>query len=62
MKKADRNECYWYLRYGKIKTGCQVMTEFQCNRKGKCGFFETPEEYEERQRDFADRHGTTKGY
>ena len=62
IEKQDKNLCHWFKKYGRVTDGCKIMTCFQCEKTGKCSFYETPEEYEARQRAFADRHGTTEGF
>lgn len=54
---AVKEECIWWKLRVKGQHGCKALTELQCKRKGKCSFFETETEYNERQEDFKLRHG-----
>lgn len=58
MQSQAKTKCYWFIKYGRVKDGCKIMTSLQCEKKGKCSFHETPQEFEARQADFAERHGT----
>lgn len=60
IKRQDKTKCYWFIKYGRVVNGCKIMVCLQCEKTGKCTFFETPQEYEARQTSFANRHGTTE--
>lgn len=53
-----REDCYWYGRKASNQRGCGLLTRLQCKVNGRCSFYETVNEYEERQRDFENRNGS----
>lgn len=55
--KVVKENCYHFKHRAKSKSGCRALTTLMCDKKGKCGFFETVYSYEKRQRDFKARHG-----
>lgn len=54
--KVDKNTCVWFKKKIGIKNGCYTMTELQCEKNGKCSFYETPDEYESRQANFMEKY------
>jgi len=53
--KAIKFKCYWFQKYGIVRNGCKILTELQCDKRGKCTFCETEAEYEARQANFKKR-------
>jgi hypothetical protein len=56
-KKPIKEDCYHYKHRSKGKSGCKALCELQCAIRGKCGFYETEEEYNARQEDFKIKYG-----
>ena len=54
MKKE---ECYWFKTYGKLKNGCRILTDLQCEKNGKCSFCETEAQLKARIAEFEKKHG-----
>lgn len=59
MKVPDGvyKDCHWWsLRRPSHLEGCAVLTCLLCAIRGKCSFYETNEQYRERQDNFARKH------
>lgn len=57
MRKED---CYWFKTYGRVKNGCRILTDLQCEKTGKCSFYETTVEFKTRIAKFNEKHGTVE--
>lgn len=53
----DPEKCHWYKTHGRTKEGCHILTARQCEKKGKCSFYETELEFQKRQVNFKEKHG-----
>ena len=54
MRKED---CYWFKTYGRLKNGCKILTDLQCEKTGKCTFGETEAQHKARIAAFEKKHG-----
>ena len=57
MKVDNKENCHWWSKGGATKDGCKLMTSRQCEKNGKCSFYETTIEFQKRQQAFRERHG-----
>ena len=55
--KANKNTCRWFRS---DKNACGVLNQLVCDRRRKCSFYETAEDFQKRQIDFNERHGITE--
>lgn len=44
-RKPVKEDCFWYSSF---RDSCGALNCLQCDINGRCSFFETPEEYRER--------------
>lgn len=51
----DKNKCHWFNRRTGCRAACDILTCLQCELTGKCSFYETDEQYNERQARFTER-------
>lgn len=53
-----KKDCHWYDDVPKPK--CGILGELMCDKKERCSFYETEEQFRTRQKRFAERTGRTQ--